>query len=146
MRIIVQKFGGTSVADEGAREKARDRVIRAKKEGLDPVVVVSAMGRRPQPYATDSLLDLVRNRNLPVDPRGLDLLASCGEVISSVVMAGYLTAAGHEAVPLTGAQAGILTNAEFGDANILAINTARLLDVLASGRIPVVAGFQGVTD
>lgn len=146
MRIIVQKFGGTSVGDEGAREKARDRVIRAKKEGLDPVVVVSAMGRRPQPYATDSLLDLVRSRNLPADPRGLDLLASCGEVISSVVMAGYLTAAGHEAVPLTGAQAGILTNAEFGDADIQAINTARLLDVLASGRIPVVAGFQGVTD
>lgn len=142
----MQKFGGTSVGDEGAREKARDRVIRAKKEGLDPVVVVSAMGRRPQPYATDSLLDLVRSRNLPADPRGLDLLASCGEVISSVVMAGYLTAAGHEAVPLTGAQAGILTNAEFGDADIQAINTARLLDVLASGRIPVVAGFQGVTD
>jgi len=146
VRVIVQKFGGPSVADDTAREKARDRVIQAKREGLCPVVVVSAMGRRPGPYATDSLLDLVRSRNLPVDPRGMDLLASCGEIISSVVMAGYLTAAGYEAVPLTGAQAGIRTNAKYGDANIQAINTARLLDVLASGRIPVVAGFQGATD
>ncbi|MGE5572404.1 MAG: aspartate kinase [Bacteroidota bacterium] len=146
MRIIVQKFGGTSVGDEEARLKARDRVIAAKKQGFNPVVVVSAMGRRPGPYATDSLLDLVRSRGLPVDARGLDLLASCGEIISCVVMAGYLRAAGHEAVPLTGAQAGIRTDAEFGDASIQGINTARLLDVLASGRIPVVAGFQGVTD
>ncbi|MGE5587089.1 MAG: aspartate kinase [Clostridia bacterium] len=146
MRIIVQKFGGTSVGDEEARLKARDRVISAKKQGFNPVVVVSAMGRRPGPYATDSLLDLVRSRGLPVDARGLDLLASCGEIISCVVMAGYLRAAGHEAVPLTGAQAGIRTDAEFGDASIQGINTARLLDVLASGQIPVVAGFQGVTD
>ncbi|MGE5584583.1 MAG: aspartate kinase [Bacillota bacterium] len=146
MRVIVQKFGGTSVADEGARERARDRVVRAKEQGYDPVVVVSAMGRRPGPYATDSLLDLVRNRSLSVDARGLDLLASCGEIISSVVMAGYLRAAGHEAVPLTGAQAGIRTDAEFGDASIQGINTARILGILASGRIPVVAGFQGVTE
>lgn len=142
----MQKFGGTSVGDEEARLKARDRVISAKKQGFNPVVVVSAMGRRPGPYATDSLLDLVRSRGLPVDARGLDLLASCGEIISCVVMAGYLRAAGHEAVPLTGAQAGIRTDAEFGDASIQGINTARLLDVLASGQIPVVAGFQGVTD
>ncbi|MCR4401950.1 MAG: aspartate kinase [Firmicutes bacterium] len=146
MRIIVQKFGGTSVGDEEARLKARDRVISARQQGFDPVVVVSAMGRRPSPYATDSLLDLVRGRGLPVDARALDLLASCGEIISSVVMAGHLRAAGLEAVPLTGAQAGIRTDAEFGDASIQGINTARLLDVLASGQIPVVAGFQGVTD
>jgi len=144
--VIVQKFGGTSVGDDEARLKARDRVVFAKKQGFDPVVVVSAMGRRPGPYATDSLLDLVRAKDLPVDARSLDLLASCGEVISCVVMAGYLRAAGYEAVPLTGAQAGIRTDAEFGDASIQGINTARLLDVLASGRIPVVAGFQGVTD
>lgn len=142
----MQKFGGTSVGDDEARLKARDRVIFAKKQGFDPVVVVSAMGRRPGPYATDSLLDLVRAKDLPVDARSLDLLASCGEVISCVVMAGYLRAAGYEAVPLTGAQAGIRTDAQFGDASIQGINTARLLDVLASGRIPVVAGFQGVTD
>ncbi|HHY31691.1 MAG TPA: aspartate kinase [Firmicutes bacterium] len=146
MRVIVQKFGGTSVGDDEARLKARDRVVFAKKQGFDPVVVVSAMGRRPGPYATDSLLDLVRAKDLPVDARSLDLLASCGEVISCVVMAGYLRAAGYEAVPLTGAQAGIRTDAQFGDASIQGINTARLLDVLASGRIPVVAGFQGVTD
>jgi aspartate kinase len=146
VRIIVQKFGGTSVGDEEARLKARDRVISARQQGFDPVVVVSAMGRRPSPYATDSLLDLVRGRGLPVDARALDLLASCGEIISSVVMAGHLRAAGLEAVPLTGAQAGIRTDAEFGDASIQGINTARLLDVLASGQIPVVAGFQGVTD
>lgn len=142
----MQKFGGTSVGDDEARLKARDRVVFAKKQGFDPVVVVSAMGRRPGPYATDSLLDLVRAKDLPVDARSLDLLASCGEVISCVVMAGYLRAAGYEAVPLTGAQAGIRTDAQFGDASIQGINTARLLDVLASGRIPVVAGFQGVTD
>ena len=142
----MQKFGGTSVGDDEARLKARDRVVFAKKQGFDPVVVVSAMGRRPGPYATDSLLDLVRAKDLPVDARSLDLLASCGEVISCVVMAGYLRAAGYEEVPLTGAQAGIRTDAQFGDASIQGINTARLLDVLASGRIPVVAGFQGVTD
>jgi len=102
VKIVVQKFGGTSIATAESRRKALKRIIEAKEQGFAPVVVVSAMGRRGEPYATDTLMDLVKSIYNDVEPRELDLMISCGEIISSAVMATLLKSMGHPAVALTG--------------------------------------------
>ncbi|WP_026962052.1 aspartate kinase [Alicyclobacillus herbarius] len=145
MKLIVQKFGGTSVANEESRLAAARHVESALADGYQVVVVVSAMGRRGDPYATDTLLELVPNRHQS-DPRELDLLMSCGELISAVVFANLLRSRGHESTVLTGAQAGIITTAEFGRARILKIQPDLIREHLQQGRVVVVAGFQGVTE
>ncbi|HHY45920.1 MAG TPA: aspartate kinase [Firmicutes bacterium] len=144
-RIIVQKFGGTSVATAEGRNRVASKVAQAKKEGFWPVVVVSAMGRRPDPYATDTLLDMVRSAGVEVSAREQDLLISCGEVISTVMVVQALKAAGHDAIALTGPQAGIVTDDHFGEARIIGIGPERILTALRQGQVPVVAGFQGCT-
>lgn len=141
MRVIVQKFGGTSVRHATHRQHAVAWIERAREEGYHPVVVVSAMGREGDPYATDTLLKLV-GRNAP-EPRDTDLLMSCGEIIAAVVLAGHLEAEGIPAKVLTGGQAGIVTDGHFGQARILEVDPTPLQEVLAEGRVPVVAGFQG---
>lgn len=146
MRTIVQKFGGTSVAAPVGRQRAADRVEAAYKDGLRPVVVVSAMGRAGDPYATDTLLKLADDACPEPAPRELDLLLSCGEIIAIVVMAGTLRARGVPAVALTGGQAGILTDESFGNARILRVDPGPLSRLLQDGQVPVVAGFQGVTE
>lgn len=143
MKIVVQKFGGTSVATSEARHRAMDKIIQAKEEGFSPVVVVSAMGRRGQPYATDTLIDMVKAINNDIAARELDLLVSCGEIISAVVLAHSLTAKGYPAVALTGAQAGILTDDNHGNAQILNIDPNPIKTLASQGKIIVVAGFQG---
>jgi aspartate kinase len=145
MQIIVQKFGGTSVATDDGRSKAVSKVIKAIEEGYSVVVVVSAMGRKGEPYATDTLIHLAKNIDKNVDPRELDLLISCGEIISTVVMAQTLESQGHAAVALTGGQAGILTDQNFGEAQIIGINPENILRHLGEGKVVVVAGFQGIT-
>lgn len=145
MRIIVQKFGGTSVASPEGREKALVKILKAKEEGFAVVVVVSAMGRSGEPYATDTLINLVKTIGASVNPRELDLLISCGEIISTVVMAQTLEKSGHPAVALSGGQAGILTNPNFGEAQIININPENILKNLGEGKIVIVAGFQGRT-
>lgn len=145
LRILVLKFGGTSVATPSLRTKACEHVIEAKKAGFSPVVVVSAMGRRGEPYATDTLLDILGQVGPEVDPREQDLMLSCGEVISSVVFSKTLRVMGHPAVSLTGAQAGIITDDNFGNTRIVEVRPDRLMELLREGKIPVVAGFQGVT-
>lgn len=145
MRIIVQKFGGTSVATPEGRERALAKILKAKEEGFSVVVVVSAMGRKGDPYATDTLINLVRGIGAPVDPRDMDLLISCGEIISTVVMAQTLEKAGHPAIALSGGQAGIITDQNFGEAQIQKINPENILKRLGEGNIVVVAGFQGMT-
>lgn len=145
MRIIVQKFGGTSVASPEGREKALAKIIKAKEDGFSVVVVVSAMGRSGDPYATDTLINLVKTLGAPVNPREMDLLISCGEIISTVVMAQTLEKAGHSAVALSGGQAGIVTDQNFGEAQIMAINPENILRRLGEGNIVIVAGFQGRT-
>lgn len=145
MRIIVQKFGGTSVASPEGREKALAKIIKAKEDGFSVVVVVSAMGRSGDPYATDTLINLVKTLGAPVNPREMDLLISCGEIISTVVMAQTLEKAGHPAVALSGGQAGIVTDQNFGEAQIMAINPENILRRLGEGNIVIVAGFQGRT-
>lgn len=145
MRIIVQKFGGTSVATPEGREKALIKILKAKEDGFAVVVVVSAMGRKGEPYATDTLINLVKGIGASVNPRELDLLISCGEIISTVVMAQTLEKSGHPAVALSGGQAGILTDPSFGEAQIIKINPENILRHLGEGKIVIVAGFQGIT-
>ena len=145
MQIIVQKFGGTSVATAEAREAAKSKVLEAIKAGFTPAVVVSAMGRKGEPYATDSLIELIKKENTAVDLSDLDTIMCCGELISAAVMAASLQKDGLKAAALTGGQAGILTDSNFGDARIKNINPDNLLRYMNSGIIPVVCGFQGVS-
>ena len=140
--IVVLKFGGTSVATEAGRQAIALRVSEQRAAGKAPVVVVSAMGRLPDPYATDTLLGLVASETL--SPDQLDLLASCGEVISALVVASQLQASGIDTEALTGAAAGILTDENFGAATIQSIMTAPIEARCARGCVPVVCGFQGM--
>lgn len=145
--IIVQKFGGTSVADAVMRGHAIRRVMAARHAGLRPVVVVSAMGRSGDPYATDTLIAEARKVDPDIMPRELDLVMACGEIISTALMAAAIRAgSGIDTVALTGGQAGITTDAHFGSSRILSLDSACILDYTRQGKIPVVAGFQGVTD
>nr|WP_245547415.1 aspartate kinase [Halobacteroides halobius] len=141
----MQKFGGTSVATSERREQVIDKVLESLNQGYKPVLVVSAIGRDGDPYATDTLIDFAENVHERIDSRAQDLLMSCGEVISTTVITQALKARGYEAEPLTGAQAGIITNEEFGDAKIKEVNTHRIQEILDENKIPVVAGFQGVS-
>ena len=143
MKILVQKFGGTSVSTEEKRKLVVSKVINAKKEGYFPVIVVSAMGRKGEPYATDTLLSLIDDNFKAVNPLALDLLMSCGETISTVLMCNELNNKGIDSVPLTGGQAGIITDSNYNNAAILNVETKQILDILKSGKTPVVAGFQG---
>ncbi|MFC0524194.1 aspartate kinase [Pontibacillus salicampi] len=145
MKLLVQKFGGTSVKDTEGRTLAINHVKNAIQEGYKVVVVVSAMGRKGDPYATDTLLDLIQYPHHHVTSREEDLLTSCGEVISSVVFANELKDSGVSAEALTGAQAGFLTNEDFTQAKIKEMNPDRIYDTLQTSDVVVVAGFQGQT-
>lgn len=145
MRIIVQKFGGTSVATENGRRRIVEKVQRAQAQGYLPLIVVSAMGRRGAPYATDTLIDMVKSENPHVALRELDHLMCCGEIISAVVITALLQSENIEAVALTGGQAGIITDEEYGNAHILQIETKNLLKLLEQKKVPVVCGFQGMS-
>lgn len=162
MALIVQKFGGTSLADPAARDMLAKKVGASRSAGDEIVLVVSAMGRRGDPYATDTLLDLLGEYSGGtgtadgagsadaadaaggMDGLTSDLLASCGEVISACVIAALLNSKGIGAVPMTAHSAGITARGPFGDAAPSAIGPARLKAVLAAGKVPVVTGFQGV--
>jgi aspartate kinase len=144
MRILVQKFGGTSVATPEVRERAIGHVTEALRNGYAVVVVVSAMGRKGSPYATDTLLQLVENGEC--EARELDLLMSCGEIISAVVLSSALRKRGFDTCVLTGGQAGIVTNDAFTNASILSIHPKRILSELEKGKIVIVTGFQGITE
>lgn len=147
MRVAVQKFGGTSLATADLRRAVAERVTEAVEQGLAPVIVVSAMGRAPDPYATDTLLELARSAHPETAPRELDLLISCGEIISAVVTANTLRSAGLEpVVVLTGGQAGMITDRNYGDARILRVEPAHLIRHLERGDLVIVTGFQGVSE
>jgi aspartate kinase len=145
MRVIVQKFGGTSLSNVQARERAIHHIKQSVSEQYQLVVVVSAMGRKGDPYATDSLLDLVRQNGNRLPPREKDMLLSCGELISAAVMCSLLNANDIPATVLTGAQAGIRTNDQFGDALIETIQPSRIIQCLSEGKVVIVPGFQGET-
>ncbi|TDT61555.1 aspartate kinase [Fonticella tunisiensis] len=145
MRIIIQKFGGTSVATQQRRELVSNKIESAIEKGYSPVVVVSAIGRKGDPYATDTLLSLINNNETHLEKREMDLLMSCGEIISAVVMAETLQRRGIKSSVLTGGQAGIITDDNFNDATILRVDTKRIIDLLNKGIVPIVTGFQGMT-
>ncbi|HEX4014649.1 MAG TPA: aspartate kinase [Candidatus Cybelea sp.] len=138
--IAVLKFGGTSVATRDQRQLAFERVRDACEAGFATVAVVSAMGRSPEPYATDTLLSLLDDRNGNANS---DLLLAAGELISAAVFAGELSAQGVAAVALSGARAGIVTNDRHGDATILRVVPNAIRELLEREVVPVVAGFQG---
>lgn len=143
MKIIVQKFGGTSVRDEKSRDHAHHQIKKALVENYKVVVVVSAMGRKGDPYATDTLLSLIGGNINHISKREQDLLLSCGEVISSIVFTNLLLQNGIKAVSMTGAQAGFRTNDDFSNAKIIEMKCDRLLKELERHDVVVVAGFQG---
>ncbi|NLZ38276.1 MAG: aspartate kinase [Firmicutes bacterium] len=147
MKIVVQKFGGSSVASPSLRKEVVQRVREAQMLGYKPVVVVSAMGRAGDPYATDTLKDLMISANGGGEPslRDMDLIMSCGEIISAVVMASTLCAHGIPSLALTGGQAGLVTDGNYGNAQVETFNPERLLAHLRNDEVAVVAGFQGVT-
>lgn len=145
MKIVVQKFGGTSVSSEEKRSKLVDKVKRAINQGYTPIVVVSAMGRKGDNYSTDTLLSLIDDKFKQNNKQATDLLISCGEIISSVVVTNDLVKAGIKAVPLTGGQAGIITNDTFQDATYETVDNRNLFEIINEGLVPVVTGFQGVT-
>ncbi len=143
--IIVMKFGGTSVQTEESRQHVIKHIRRNVESGKKVVAVVSAMGRKGDPYATDTLISLLKDVGEPVNPAELDSVMSIGERLSSAYFSHLLTMNGMPAAAFTGGQAGILTDDNPGNAEILEINTSRIRKALSEGKITVVAGFQGVT-
>jgi aspartate kinase len=140
MALIVQKYGGSSVADAEKIENVARRVAKTKDEGNQVVVVVSAMG-----HTTDNLIKLAYQISEHPTDREFDILLSTGEVVSSTLLAMALGNLGHRAVSLTGAQAGIQTDSSHSRARILRVDTKRVVSELQKGNIVIVAGFQGVT-
>lgn len=146
MQIIVQKFGGTSVQSEESRKHVIKHIKNALMNEYKTVVVVSALGRKPDPYATDTLLSLVDYPANHNSSRELDLLMSCGEIISSVVLSNELQKNHVSAIALTGAQAGFITTDQFTKAKIKEVNPKRVVEELKTHDVVVVAGFQGQTE
>ena len=148
VKIKVLKFGGTSVATPEARELAIQKVLVARQQGFCPVAVVSAIGRKGAPYATDTLAGLLTSVDQSVrpSPRELDLMMGVGEILSAVIFAHSLRVAGAEATALTGGQAGIYTDGNFGNARVTDIDPQNILSEIAAGSIPVVCGFQGIAE
>ena len=139
MNIIVQKFGGTSLADATRIHRAARRAIKAKLDGYQVVMAVSAMGK-----TTDQLVDLARQIHDDPPKREMDVLLTTGEQISISLMAMAIHAAGHEAISLTASQVGLLTDSVHTKARIQKINEDRIRRELDAGRIAIVAGFQGI--
>lgn len=145
MQVLVQKFGGTSVQTEENRNHVIKHIKNALIKNYKIVVVVSALGRKPDPYATDTLLDLIGFPSNHNSDRELDLLMSCGETIASVVLSNELQKNHISASALTGAQAGFITNDDYNRAKIKEVRTERILKEFEQHDVVVVAGFQGQT-
>lgn len=146
MALIVQKFGGTSVKSPENRKAVLNHILRAKENGFDVVAVVSAMGRLGDPYATDTLINLLKAQGGKVCPKKQDLIMACGEIISAAVMAAYIEAQGVKAEAMTGFQAGIVTTPNFGNADIIKVDPAPIKEKIKEGKVVIVAGFQGRTE
>ena len=141
MALVVQKYGGSSVASAERITSVAERIGRAKDSGAQVVVVVSAMGN-----TTDELIELAHQVSRDPDPRELDLLLSTGELVSSTLLTMALRTLGYQAISLSGSQAGILTDTTYGRARIHSIDTGRVRRELEDGKVIVVAGFQGITE
>ncbi len=140
MSLVVQKFGGTSVGDAERIRAVADHVARTRRRGDDVLVVVSAMGK-----TTDDLLRLAGDVSGVQPPRELDMLLTAGERVSMALLVMALADQAVDAVSFTGSQAGIITDSTHTRAKIVDVRADRLKEALATGRVPVVAGFQGVS-
>jgi len=140
MALIVQKYGGSSVADAAKIKNVARRIAATKENSNDVVVVVSAMGR-----TTDELIALAHQISDHPDDRELDVLLSTGEIVSSTLLAMALKSLGHESISLSAAQAGIWTDTAYSRARIITVDAHRIVKELGGGKIVIVAGFQGVT-
>lgn len=140
MSIIVQKYGGTSVGDVEKIKTVAGRIIAAKAEGHDIVVVVSALGG-----TTDDLLEMAYTLNPAPHERDIDMLLATGEQISIALLSMAINGLGHAAISFTGAQVGIVTDNSHTRAKILDIHSDRIVRAMVEGKIVIVAGFQGVT-
>lgn len=145
MKIVVQKFGGTSVKDDESRHMAMKHVACAVKKGFKAAVVVSAIGRKGAPYATDSLLELVGNEKSKLSPREMDMLVSVGEVISAAVFCEMLKENGLKATAMTGPDAGFKTNNDYRNAKVIDVEKQNVMEAFKSFDVVVVAGFQGLS-
>jgi len=146
MDMLVQKFGGTSVQTAENRNYVINHIKDAIEAGYKVIVVVSALGRKPDPYATDTLLDLVGFPANYNSNRELDLLMSCGETIASVLLTNDLRKHNVSALALTGTQAGFITNDDFTKAKIKYVHPDRMIREFGTHDVLVVAGFQGGTE
>ena len=140
MPIVVQKYGGSSVADVTRIRQVAERIMRTKAAGYDVCVVVSAMGD-----TTDDLLTLARQVSANPDRRELDMLLSAGERIAMALLSMAIRELGGDAISFTGSQSGIITNDRHVDARIVEVRPFRVQDELARGRVVVIAGYQGVS-
>lgn len=140
MSIVVQKYGGSSVADAGKIHAVAERVMRTKALGHDVCVVVSAMGD-----TTDDLLAMAKKVSANPDRRELDMLLTAGERISMALLSIAIRDLGGDAISFTGSQSGIVTNDRHADARIIEVRPFRVQDELARGRIVVIAGYQGMS-
>ena len=140
MALLVQKFGGTSVADPDRIRAVADHVVRTRRAGNDVVVVVSAMGK-----TTDDLVRLAHDVAAQPGGREMDMLLTAGERISMALLTMAVEDLGQPAVSFTGSQAGILTDTEHEQAKIIEVRADRIREALADGRVAIVAGFQGVS-
>ena len=140
MALVVQKYGGSSVANAERIKRVAERIVAARKAGHDVVVVVSAMGD-----TTDELLELAQQVS-PLPPgRELDMLLTAGERISMALLAMAIQDLGPSARSFTGSQAGVITDAVHGKARIIDVTPGRLREALDAGHVTIVAGFQGVS-
>ena len=140
MGLIVQKYGGSSVADAEGMKRVANRIVAAKRDGNQVVVVVSAMGD-----TTDELIDLAEQITPIPSGRELDMLLTAGERISMALLAMAISNLGHEARSFTGSQAGVITTSAHGRARIIDVTPGRIQEALKEGAIAIVAGFQGIS-
>jgi aspartate kinase len=137
--LVVQKYGGSSVADAERIKRVAERIVAARKAGADVVVAVSAMGD-----TTDELLDLAHQVSPVPPPRELDVLLTSGERISMSLLAMAIHNLGYEARSFTGSQAGVITTSSHGRARIIDVTPGRIRSALDEGSVAIVAGFQGI--
>ncbi len=140
MPIVVQKYGGTSVGDTDRIQGVADRIVRAREQGLDVLVVVSAMGE-----TTDDLLNKATDITMTPEPRELDMLLTAGERIAMSLLAIAVNARGCRAASYTGSQAGVITDTQHGRARIVEIRPRRIKESLDAGNVVILAGFQGLS-
>ncbi len=140
MGLIVQKYGGSSVADAEGMKRVAARIVATKRDGNQVVVVVSAMGD-----TTDELIDLAEQITPIPQGRELDMLLTAGERISMALLAMAINNLGHEALSFTGSQAGVITTSTHGRARIIDVSPGRIKEAIGAGAIAIVAGFQGIS-